>query len=102
MLRANERPGGNRGVVSGQFQQTDPITTTSPFAITPLKPLLSVNDLLELLQVSRRCLERMRSTGAIPPPDLLLGNIGEKGQLPRFPRWRAETIAKWIESGGQP
>ncbi len=86
-------------VVDDQHQQLNLTTTSSPFAIQPLKPVLNTDDYCELLQISRRCFERMRSVGAIPAPDLLLGTVGKAGK-PRHPRWRAETVVQWLESGG--
>jgi hypothetical protein len=50
-------------------------------------------DLSLALGVSRRALERERSAGRLPPPDLTLG---------RMPLWRPETIRDWIERGGRP
>jgi hypothetical protein len=47
----------------------------------------------ELLGRSRRETDRMRSSGAIVAPDFYAG---------RSPRWRAETVRRWMESqGGQ-
>jgi predicted DNA-binding transcriptional regulator AlpA len=55
-----------------------------------IEPLLTKADLVRILQLSSRTLDRMRSTGAVPRHDLMLG----KG-----PRWRASTIRRWLESG---
>jgi hypothetical protein len=57
-----------------------------------IEPLLSVADLCRLLQCDRRTIERMRSAGRLPGPDLCVGR--------RLPRWRVETIRSWIERGG--
>jgi predicted DNA-binding transcriptional regulator AlpA len=74
------------------FPPADPITapavTRAPLA-TLLEPLLSVRDLAELLRTSRRSIERMRSGGRLPPPDMHL--------TVRQPRWRAQTIRDWID-----
>jgi predicted DNA-binding transcriptional regulator AlpA len=43
------------------------------------------------LGVSRRTLERERSAGRFPPPDLSIG---------KMPLWRPETIRRWVERGG--
>jgi predicted DNA-binding transcriptional regulator AlpA len=59
-----------------------------------VEPLLSVVDLVDVLRTSRRSIERMRSAGRLPGPDLHLGV--------RQPRWRAETIRAWIEGGCRP
>jgi predicted DNA-binding transcriptional regulator AlpA len=45
------------------------------------------------LGISRRALERERSAGRFPPPDLTIG---------RMPLWKPETIRQWIERGGRP
>jgi hypothetical protein len=58
-----------------------------------IEPLLSIDDLAVILHCSRRLVERMRSAGKLPPPDLLVG---------RMPRWKPETIRQWIEQGGAP
>ena len=60
---------------------------------TPIPRLLTVTDLTRILQRSRRELERMRAAGRFPPPDLKLG--------PRSPRWRAETVERWIADAGR-
>jgi excisionase family DNA binding protein len=58
-----------------------------------IEPLLSVDDLARTLNASRRTIERMRSAGKLPRPDLHLGKL---------PRWKPETIRRWIEGGGRP
>jgi predicted DNA-binding transcriptional regulator AlpA len=58
-----------------------------------IEPLLSITDLVQILNVSRRAVERMRSAGKLPPPDLHVG---------RMPRWKAATIRAWIGKGGRP
>ena len=45
------------------------------------------------LGISRRTLERERSAGRFPPPDLHIG---------KMPLWRPETIRRWVEGGGCP
>src|SRR5208337_3032087 len=57
-----------------------------------IEPMLSLTDLARILSCSRRLIERMRSAGRLPRPDLHVG---------RMPRWRAETIRRWIEAGGR-
>jgi hypothetical protein len=52
-----------------------------------MEPLLGIDDLAALLRCSRRLIERMRSGGKVPQPDLHVG---------RMPRWRPETIRQWI------
>ena len=56
-----------------------------------IEPLLSIDDLARILGCSRRLMERMRSAGKVPEPDIKIG---------KMPRWRVETIRRWIEGGG--
>jgi len=58
-----------------------------------MEPMLSIDDLAALLSCSRRLVERMRSAGKVPKPDIKIG---------KMPRWRVETIRLWIERGGKP
>jgi predicted DNA-binding transcriptional regulator AlpA len=53
--------------------------------------MLGIDDLAELLSCSRRLVERMRSAGKVPKPDIKIG---------KMPRWCVETIRKWIEREG--
>jgi predicted DNA-binding protein (UPF0251 family) len=48
-------------------------------------------ELAEAFGISARTLERERSAGRFPTPDLHIGKI---------PLWRPETIAAWLERGG--
>ena len=57
-----------------------------------MEPMLGIDDLASLLSCSRRLIERMRSAGKVPRPDLHVG---------RCPRWMPETIRRWIEAGGR-
>jgi predicted DNA-binding transcriptional regulator AlpA len=57
-----------------------------------LEPLLTMSDLGRILAVERRTIDRLRSAGKLPPPDLILG---------RMPRWRRSTIDGWISRGGR-
>ena len=52
---------------------------------------LRLAELAEALGVSRRTLERERSAGRFPPPDLAIG---------KAPLWKPETIRAGIEGGG--
>jgi predicted DNA-binding transcriptional regulator AlpA len=52
-----------------------------------------LNDLAALTGLSRRTLERERSAGRLPRPDLHIG----KRVL-----WRPETINEWLKRGGRP
>ena len=58
-----------------------------------IEPLLTVEGVASALSVNRRTVERMLSAGKLPGPDLRIG---------RMPRWKAETIRRWIENGGRP
>ncbi len=90
MISATKRPGLAPGTVENQiFGKIDP-TTTLRLAVS-IEPLLTKADLAKILRVNSRTIDRMRSAGKLPKPDLLLERSG---------RWRAETIRRWIESGG--
>jgi predicted DNA-binding transcriptional regulator AlpA len=58
-----------------------------------IEPMLSIDDLAAILRCSRRLVERMRSAGKVPKPDIKIG---------KMPRWKAATIRAWIERGGRP
>lgn len=53
---------------------------------------LRLEELAAALGASRRSIERERSAGRFPKPDLTIG---------RMPLWRPETIREWIERGGR-
>jgi len=57
-----------------------------------IEPMLHIDDLAALLSCSRRLVERMRSAGKVPEPDIHVG---------RCPRWKPATIRAWIERGGK-
>ena len=59
-------------------------------AAADIEPLLRIAELARVLNCSRRAVERMRSEGRLPRPDLIIGH--------RSPRWRAETIRAWIDT----
>ncbi len=48
-------------------------------------------DLPKVLSVSRRTIERERSAGRFPKPDIRIG---------KAPLWKPETIAAWVDRGG--
>jgi predicted DNA-binding transcriptional regulator AlpA len=50
---------------------------------------LRVDDLAVALGMSRRTIERLRSAGRFPAPDLRVG---------RIPLWRPETIRTWLDN----
>jgi predicted DNA-binding transcriptional regulator AlpA len=51
-----------------------------------------LEELCKALGVSRRALERERSAGRLPRPDMTIG---------RMPLWKPETIHAWLERGGR-
>lgn len=53
---------------------------------------LRLDELAASLGVSRRSIERERSAGRFPKPDLTIG---------RMPLWRPETIRRWMAGGGR-
>lgn len=62
-----------------------------------IEPLLGPNDLPGILAISLSTIDRLRSSGRFPKPDKLIG-IGSR----KMPRWKPETIRKWIDAGGEP
>ena len=59
-----------------------------------IEQMLKMADLERSLACDRRTIERMRASGRLPKPDLLIGR--------RSPRWRVSTIQAWIDRGGKP
>jgi predicted DNA-binding transcriptional regulator AlpA len=53
---------------------------------------LRLDEVARALGVSRRSIERERSAGRFPKPDLHVG---------RMPLWKPETLQRWIEDGGR-
>ncbi len=69
---------------------TEVVATSFPL---PERLTLRLDELAESLGISRRGIERERSAGRFPPPDLTVG---------RMPLWRPATINEWIDRrGGQ-
>jgi hypothetical protein len=58
-----------------------------------VEPLLDRSDLGNVLKCSLVTLDRLKSAGKLPKPDLILG---------RSPRWRAESIRAFLAKGGRP
>ena len=52
----------------GRHRMADAIEPTPP-----IEPLLKLNDWPHVLNCSRRLVERLRSAGKLPPPDLKVG-----------------------------
>lgn len=48
-------------------------------------------DIVQVTGIGRRTLERVRSAGRFPPPDLHIG---------KAPLWKPETIRAWVDGGG--
>ena len=73
-------------------QPAEPRPAVKPGRTLPagMEPLLSIDDLTVILNCSRRHVERMRSAGKVPKPDLQVG---------RMPRWKPATIRVWMERG---
>ena len=68
---------------------SNPATTAG--ARPPVERMtLRLEEIAETLGVSRRSIERERSAGRLPKPDLTIG---------RMPLWRVDTIRNWIERG---
>ncbi len=73
-------------------RQPKPATPPTTAACTPPGRLAyRLGELAQALSISRRTLERERSAGRFPSPDLVIG---------KAPLWTPETIRRWIEGGG--
>jgi hypothetical protein len=57
-----------------------------------VEPTMGIDGWAEVLSCSRRLVERMRSSGRIPHPDLMVG---------KMPRWLASTVRAYLEGGGR-
>lgn len=66
--------------------------TSESFVPVSGRITLRLDELAAALGVSRRAIERERSAGRFPRPDLCIG---------RMPLWRPETIRRWIDGGGR-
>lgn len=73
--------------------QARPTDQARPVPPSAVEPLLSLEDPTRVLSCSRRLVERLKAAGELPRPDLRIG---------RMPRWRPETIRRWIGEGGRP
>ena len=51
-----------------------------------------LQEVAEVLGISRRTVERLRSAGKFPRPDLQLG---------RMPVWSRTTLLRWLEGGAR-
>ena len=70
--------------------QTGPLMSLATYRRFLLPNQIRMADLARVLNCSRRVVERMRSAGRLPAPDLHIG---------KMPRWRPETIREWLEGG---
>jgi predicted DNA-binding transcriptional regulator AlpA len=71
--------------------EPDKLQTAAPSVVVG-RLALRLDELARAIGVSRRAIERERSAGRFPRPDLTIG---------RMPLWRPETIRAWIEGGGR-
>jgi|GEM_PF-2979406 len=53
-----------------------------------VEPMLTLTGVKNMLSAGRRSVERLRSQGKFPKPDLHIGVS---------PRWRVSTINRWID-----
>lgn len=56
--------------------------------VEPAERLLGLDDLAEIMGLSRRTVERMRAAGELPRP-MIVGK--------RTARWKRSTIDAWVE-----
>jgi predicted DNA-binding transcriptional regulator AlpA len=76
----------------GPVVLTEPMNRR-PEAASPAVERLAyrLDEVAKALGVSRRLIERERSAGRFPRPDLTIG---------RAPLWTRETLVRWISGGG--
>jgi predicted DNA-binding transcriptional regulator AlpA len=86
------RPPAGRVVMSLDRQPKAPAAKPGRTLPASIEPMLHIDDLAALLSCSRRLVERMRSAGKVPKPDIHVG---------KCPRWKPATIRAWIDSGGK-
>jgi predicted DNA-binding transcriptional regulator AlpA len=81
--------------LANAIDRPDPRPEAKPGRTLPasIEPMLHIDDLAALLSCSRRLVERMRSAGKVPKPDIHVG---------KCPRWKPATIRAWIDRGGKP
>ncbi len=63
----------------------------APAFPAPVRLTYRLAELAKSFGISRRTLERERSAGRFPRPDLTIG---------KAPLWKPETIRRWIDGGG--
>ena len=105
--RRKSTPSGSRGPTDGQPEAgaagrrnlppgmihlpENAARAVARLALAGIEPLLETEDWVLVLACSRREVEKLRSSGKLPPPDEHVG---------KMPRWRASTVRRWLE--GQP
>jgi hypothetical protein len=77
--------------VNGESQQLNPIAAATP-PQPPLDELVGPDHIAAAWKCSRRYIERLRSTGHFPKPDLMLG---------RLPRWRVSSVNALVRPDGR-
>jgi predicted DNA-binding transcriptional regulator AlpA len=86
-------PAAHPRPVLANSRPTGATVLDAPAAGHVIEPLLKIVDLARILGCSRRLVERMRAAGKLPRPDVKIG---------KMPRWKRDTILRWIEDGGRP
>lgn len=69
-------------------------TQRRPAPVGPLSSgrlALRLPEAADALGIGRRTLERLRASGAFPPPDLIIG---------KMPLWTPATLERWVAKGG--
>lgn len=98
--KTTEAPRGRPRAVVSSVQTPErtpgPRTTEAPRGRPRAVPLddrltLRLDDVAQALGIGRRTLERERSAGRFPPPDLHIG---------KAPLWKPETVRRWVDGGG--
>jgi hypothetical protein len=86
MLKPQRPQHHARGAAGEAVEPLHP-TAPSSSATSSIPPLLTRDDLAATLRVDIRTLDRLRSAGRLPAPDIVLS---------RSPRWLPGTIEAWL------
>jgi predicted DNA-binding transcriptional regulator AlpA len=81
----------SRTIETATHPAVDPSALGEPVP-RPDRLTYRLDELAEALGISRRTIERERSAGRFPRPDVHIG---------RMPLWKPETIRGWIDGGGR-
>jgi len=92
MNRASERLRLATVGVEGQADVHPDLIASHRLMTSGVEALIARDDLAAILRVDTRTIDRMRSRGDLPKPDL---------HVSRSPRWTAARIRAWIEGGGR-